>query len=347
MRLTAAILKQKAHFLITLGGIAALALAICAFLDPSTTACAVLFAWLYWLGVAVGAMILLAAHALTGGSWGETLGPILKPAARSIFIAALPFALIVLSSRSIYPWSSEAAQSYFDPLAFTIRGLAVLAIWSGFGLAAARHERLGTISASIALALYFPTITIAATDWSASLLPHWSSSAYGVLIGASQVTAALAFGALLRAGEPTDTAAPDIAGLLLAGVLGTTYLGFMQFLVIWSSGMPDKTAWYELRLSPFAISFIALAFLAGAVFPFLQLIRSDVRAHPARTGAVGLAVLLGLAFFWAWQIPPANPTHALLIYPLAYLAEGALWLGTAFGPLARAQLPWSGASHRV
>lgn len=347
MSLTAAMLERNANFLIAVGGIAALALAIGAFIDPPTMARAVLFAWLYWLGIAVGAMILLATHRLTGGRWGEAAGPVLRPAARAIFIAALPFAIVVLSSRLIYPWPSGAAQTYLNPLSFTVRGLAVLAIWSWFGYAAARHERLGTITASIALALYFPTITIAAIDWSASLLPRWSSSAYGVLIGAAQVTAALAFGALLISGESEGTASPDTGGLLIAGILGTTYLGFMQFLVIWSSGMPDKAAWYELRLSPHTVILIIIAFVFGVLIPFLLLIRSNVRSDPTRTGTAGLAVLIGLAFFWAWQIPPTNSAHAVLFYPLAYLAAGALWLGMAFGPLAKAQLQWSGLSHDV
>lgn len=355
MRITAAVLERNAYLLIAIGGIAALALAICALFDPSTTARAVLFAWLYWLGISVGGMVLLAAHSLTGGRWGEAIRPILQPATRALLIAALPFAIVILSSRLIYPWSAEGAspaggevaQTYFDPLAFTIRGVVILGIWSLFGLATARHERLSAIWASIALALYLPTITVAAMDWSASLLPHWSSSAYGVLIGASQVTAALAFAALLRSGEPADPSTGDVAGLLLAGVLGMTYLGFMQFLVIWSSGMPDKTVWYELRLRPDAIVLIVGAFLAGSVLPFFQLIRTKVRMNAAQTGMAGLMVLVGLAFFWAWQIIPTKPPHALFIYVLAFVATGAAWLGIAFGPLANAQAPWLGASRRV
>src|SRR5690606_37780579 len=113
--------------------------------------------------------------------------------------------------------------------------------------------------------------------------------AYGAFIGATQVTAALAFATVLRSGKEIDPATRDISGILLAAILGVVYLGFMQYLVVWSSGLPEKTIWYELRLQ--AVVLIILAFCIGAVFPFFLLIQERVRMDAAMMGIVGTAVL--------------------------------------------------------
>ena len=355
MTLSVHTLERNAPLLLMVGFIAGLALAICAALDPATSARAVLFSWLYWIGIAAGAMVLLAAHALSGGVWGDAARPILQTASRALFVTAFPFIVVVLTSGDIYPWATNAAGSsgnevtrfYLEPAAFAFRGAAILVIWSTFGIVLARSTHLGSAWASAALVIYMPTITIAAVDWSASLLPYWSSRTYGVLVGAAQVTSALAFTALLRSDAPADGATGDIAGLVLAAVLGTAYLGFMQLLVIWSSGLPERTAWYELRLKSDGIGLIVGAFLIGAVIPFFVLIMAKVRSNAALTGSAGLLVLSGLALFWAWQIIPDNPWPALLIYPLAFLAIGAIWLGIAFGPLAHSEArPDTGVSSR-
>jgi hypothetical protein len=310
-------------------------------LEPRTTARAVLFAWLYWIGLAAGAMVLLMAHVLTGGDWGIRARPVLRNAARALFILAGPFIVILLTLRLVYPWTvnsggppfSDVTRLYLNPLGFTIRGIAILAVWGAFGLAAGASRSLSPLRAGIGLGLYLLTVTVAAVDWLASLVPQWSSSAYGMLIGASQVTTAIAFAALMTSGEEGGHAVGDIAGLLLAAILGMTYLGFMQFLVVWSSGLPDKTVWYELRQQPHAVALIAAAFLIGVVTPFLMLLRTDVRTDAVRTGVAGFLVLIGLALFWAWHIIPGGAAQALWIYPLAFFAIGAVWLGIAFGPL--------------
>jgi hypothetical protein len=326
---------------------------LCAAIDARATARAVLFDWLYWIGIAAGAMVLLTTHALTGGRWGELAKPALQRASRTLFVIATGFIFVIIAHRLIYPWAlgsglqldSEVARYYLNPTAFTVRGIIILVLWTIFGLAAARSAPLRPVSAGCILAVYMLTVTVAAVDWSASLLPQWSSSAYGALVGVAQVTAALGFAALLRSGGPSGPGTRDIAGLLLAGVLGLSYLGYVQLLVVWSSGLPEKTAWYEIRQTADARLLIIAAFLFGAVLPFVQLLRSKVRADAEQTGFTALLVLVGLAFFWAWQIVPGGPMGTLWIYPIAFIAIGAGWLGIAFGPLAVPQEQAGAHSH--
>lgn len=353
IRLTVRTIERSANLLIVIGVIGIVAFAACALVDSRTAARALLFSWLYWLGIAIGAMVLLATHALTGGRWGEIARPVLQPAARALFVAALPFIIIVLSLQLIYPWAhepgavhdSDIARLYLNSAGFTVRGAVILALWSIFGIAVSRPVPLHPVWAGIIIAIYMPTVTIAAVDWSASLIPQWTSSAYGALVGVAQVTAALAFAAMLRSGEPSEPATRDLSQLILAGILGLAYLGFMQLLVIWSSGVPEKTAWYEIRQNADAVAVFMIAFIVGAVLPFFQLIRSKVRADAGQSGFAAFLVLLGLAFYWGWQVVPGGPVSAPWIYLLAFVAFGAVWLGIAFGPLAQPELEAGARGH--
>lgn len=330
-------LARNARALMLVGALACAGLLATFLVDPRTSARALLYAWLYWIGLAAGSMVLLLAHALTGGGWGQRARPALAPPSRALCFLAAPFIVVVLLARLIYPWAGpvspvgiEVARLYLNPYAFAARGVAIVALWAALGIAIGRGRRLTPLWAGIGLALYLLSVTVAAIDWSASLVPQWSSSAYGMLIGVSQVTAALAFAALAAAAEPSGPAAGDISALLLAAILGLVYLGFMQLLVIWSSALPDKTIWYEVRERSDAVALITAAFLIGAALPFALLLQTRLRGDAGTSGLAGLLVLIGLALFWAWQVEPGAPAGAWWAYPLALAGIGASWLGLAF-----------------
>lgn len=353
VRLTIPALERSTRPLILLGLVCCIGLALASAVDARTAARAVLYAWLYWIGLAAGSAVLLAIHALTGGRWGEHARPALRPAAHALVVLVLPFIVVATALRLIYPWAGgdvqltpDVASIYLNPYSFVVRGCIILAVWTALGLAVGRRERVTPLWAGIGLALYLLTMTIAAIDWSASLAPQWTSTSYGFLIGVSQGTTALAFAALLRSGDTSDSATADLGSMLLAAILGMTYLEFMQLLVIWSSGLPEKTIWYELRADP-NVLLIGLAFLVGVFIPFFLLIQTRLRADAAHAGFAGLLVLVGLALFWAWEIAPGGPRRAAWVYPLAFVAVGAAWLGIAFGPFAPQRRLHTGVASHV
>ena len=92
-----------------------------------------------------------------------------------------------------------------------------------------------------------------------------------------------------------DPAMGDVGGLLLATVLGITYIDFMAVLVIWYGDIPREEIWFvERDRLPWTL-LAAAAFVLTSLGPVLALLLSRVRNARRPLRAVGICVLLGVA----------------------------------------------------
>jgi len=319
-----------------LGLAAALVLGLGGIFDPAGALHGLLFAFLFCLAVPMGSCVLLLIHALTGGAWGEVLRPLLRRCAVLVPLFLLAFLPIALGARLIYPWAAastaarwpDVATLYLNVPGFALRGIVILALWSLIAIATWRG-RLAPLWAGLALAVYGVTVSIAAVDWSMSLAPHWTSSSYGALMAIGQIGEALAFAALARTGGRADAASADLAQLLLACLLGYVYLGFMQYLVIWSGNLPEKVAWYLPRLRHAWLAMIWGALVVGALAPFLILLRRSARCSNRETGIAGALVLAGFLLDRVWQTAPGFAGSDVWGFVVAPIALGGVLIGLA------------------
>ena len=90
-----------------------------------------LFAWLLFLGLALGGMANLMLHNLTGGPWGAAVRPTFVAAARLVPLAALLGIPVLLGMRHLYPIGESG---WFSAPFFVARSLGYLVLWSAFGL---------------------------------------------------------------------------------------------------------------------------------------------------------------------------------------------------------------------
>lgn len=291
---------------------------------------ALLVAWILWMGVATGSAVWLAIHGITSGRWGDNARRILVCLAAGVPWLAPLFAIIILGAGYLYPWASDTSAAawpgvstlYLNVPAFAVRGIAILASWSWIARVVSADAPASPRLSGFCLALYGLSVSIAAVDWTMSLAPRWTSTAFAALFALTQLTSALAVVALIRApGDPRETS--TLAQLLLACILGVTYLGFMQFLVIWSGNLPDKVVWFVDRSSWEPI--ILAAFSVGGLLPFVALLRARDRTNAARLRWMGAATLSGVALLDIWQIGPGSGAATWLL-PILPLTFGAAWL---------------------
>ena len=80
-----------------------------------------------------------------------------------------------------------------------------------------------------------------------SLEAPFTSSSFGASVAISSLVGALALTALARADACGDPAVGDLGGLLLATILGITYIDFMAVLVIWYGDLPHEEIWFVAR----------------------------------------------------------------------------------------------------
>ena len=322
--------RKHAFAMLLAAAIFTAALIVCAFLEPRQAAAGWLIGFLFWSQVPVGSLVLSMIWTLTGGRWGESLRPVLVPATASVpwlFIAIIP---VLIAIPLLYPWVAandavkpDVAADYLNLPFFIGRSLIALAVWSAFSILIERvGQRHAVLTAGLGLLLYGITISSVSIDWFLSLEPPFVSSSFGASVGIMQLIAAMAWAALLAPERPGDPASSDIGGLLLAFVLGITYVDFMAFLVIWYGDLPHQELWFVER-DRLPWSAVAAAwFILGSVAPISALFLSRVRRSRSALRVVATSVLAGSMLYIAYLIAPRFGAACLIPAAFALAAIG-------------------------
>ena len=324
---------MKKAWLIAGGG--ALLCLIGALFDPEQFFRSWWLAWIFWGGVALGGVPLTALHFLTGGRWGESTR---RPAEASMMTLPLIALLLVPAAfglRDIFPWARPGffaadaphkaayltvsgfllrAGVYFALVIILSRFLRLFSRAQGFRsteLDAGIRSGLGGISAVV----WVLCMNFASTDWVMSLEPQWFSTIFAVIFMAGQFLSALALcvAVATSTAEISPSTLRDLGNLLLAFVIFWTYVGFSQFLIIWSGNLPREISWYIHRRNggwPLVVGFLAVAQFAT---PFALLLSRSSKHHPRRLRAIALLVFgMGVVNVYWLMVPSWHPAGVRL-----------------------------------
>src|SRR5437667_10637263 len=69
---------------------------------------AYLFAWFFWLGIALGGLAFTMLHHLTGGDWGLAIRRECEAAALTLPLLAMLFIPIAFGTNHLFPWGDPA-----------------------------------------------------------------------------------------------------------------------------------------------------------------------------------------------------------------------------------------------
>ena len=284
-----------------------------------------LFAWLLFLGLALGGMANLMLHNLTGGTWGLAVRPAFLAMARLVPLAALLSLPILIAMHSLYPIGESG---WFAPAFFIARAVVYLVLWSVLSRLVMRTPSPGLSAAG--LIVYTFTMSLAAVDWIGSLVPQWYSTGFGLVVGVGQMLGAMALAIAylgLRTGAPREIF-HDLGNLLLMYVLTWAYLAFMQFLIVWVANLPREISWYVPRLQTgwFALGVLLVVFHFFA--PLVILLFRSAKRSPLFLGYFAAALLLMHVIDVYWLVAPSvRPAGFQIAWldPVALAVLGALW----------------------
>jgi hypothetical protein len=325
---------------------------------------AYLFAYVFWLGIALGCLGILMLHNLSGGSWGVVIRRSLESGMKTLPMMAVLFLPLIFGLHHLYEWARpedvahdpllQHKAAYLNRTFFLVRAVIYFALWIGAALMMARWSaesrenpdgraasRLRAVSGP-ALVLYVLTITFASMDWIMSLEPHWYSTIYGVHFFGGHGLAAFAFTIVITAMSlRTEVAAPvpepahwlDLGNLLLGFVMLWAYFAFSQWLIIWSGNLPEEAVWYTHRNSG-GWEWLARLLAAFHFFvPFLLLLsrRNKRRAVVLAIIAGGVLLMRLVDIFW-YTVPAFRPGELSLHWMdiAAPVALGGIWLAVFF-----------------
>ncbi len=283
-----------------------------------------LFAWLLFLGLALGGMANLMLHNLTGGPWGLAVRPTFIAAARLVPLAALLGIPVLIGMRHLFP---IAESGWFSAPFFVARSVVYLLVWSGFAL----FVRASVAGSAIGLIVYVFTMSLAATDWIASLVPQWYSTGFGLVVAIGQMLGAMALAVAnvgFRARASQRQMFNDLGNLLLMYVMTWAYLAFMQFLIMWVGNLPREIAWYVPRLQTgwVALGVILVVFHFFAPLAILLFRSAKRSALFLGTLAAGLLGVHVIDVYWL-VAPSVRPLgfHVSVLDILALAVAAALW----------------------
>ena len=322
-----------------------------------------LLGFVFWNGLAVGALAVLMLQYLTGGAWGIAIRRELEAATRTLPLTAVAFVPLLAGMHRLYAWTNADTVAHDEVLRnktlylntpfFLARAALAFAIWmllAYFLNAWSRQQderpaddrraidrKLQLVSGG-GRVLYALTTTFTSIDWVMSLEPHWYSTMYGVLYMVGQALGALALASvavvLLSNREPVagflgGRIRHDLGKMMFAFTMIWAYVNFSQYLIVWSGNIPEEISWYLARFRG-GWGWIGAAILIfHFVVPFLLLLSRHANRNPRLL--VGAATLLVAIRFvdTAWLILPAFSAGAFRIHWLDLalpLGLGGVWL---------------------
>lgn len=261
---------------------------------------------------AIGSVFALLIHALTGGRWLSAFADMFIATAATTPFLGLLFIPVLVFLPYFYPWvegvnppPDDVRGLYLNAPFFIVRSVVALSFWSVLGICLPRlRGRMKMVIAAVGLAAHALVIGLIGVDWILSLQPEFWSSSFGATLAFTQFAAALAWVAIVSPGERDSGARADIGGLLLATLLGLSYLNFIAFLVIWYGNLPDRVFWFVFRERwPWTLV-VDLAFVLGAVVPIFMLFLQRVRSGQLGLRFVSAVTLAGVASYYAYLITP-------------------------------------------
>jgi len=294
--------------------------------DPKRALGAYLVAFVYWLGIALGALILLGAFHAAKARWPVVLRRFLETIPQVIPLFAVLFIPIALGAKTLFVWADphgltgELAHAvhhkapYLNLPFFLVRAAVYFAVWIGVAHLlrswSVRQDGQGGHALTLkqrrlgagALPFLALTLSFASFDWMMSLDPRFFSTIFGVYWFAGSFMGAFAVLIVAAAATRADPNqfghhlnadhVHSLGKFLLAFTAFWAYIAFSQFMLIWIANVPEEVPWYMLRTSGgWGAVGIFLA-VGHFLVPFFLLLSRDLKRSAPRLAVVAGWLLL-------------------------------------------------------
>ncbi|HUK66481.1 MAG TPA: hypothetical protein VLV17_06600 [Anaeromyxobacteraceae bacterium] len=314
----------------------------------------------YFIGIAVGVLLINMAFQAARTKWYVVIRRVVESIPLALPLLFVLFIPVLIGAKSIFPWMEPNGldeelralalhrHAYLNLGFFLIRFVFYFAIWIAMGhllhrwsvqqdaggdaSLTLRQRRLGAGGIPfVAVAM-----TFAAFDWQMSLDLHLASTIFGLYYFAGSFLAAFAVVILaVNASRAEGLPAPlmnknhyhSLGKYLLTFVSFWGYIAFSQYLLIWIANLPEEVPWYLTRnRGTWAILAVALVVLHFLV-PFFALLSRPLKQNPRALGwvAVYLLFIHYIDVYWV-MMPALRQEHALsphLVDLTAFVGVGA------------------------
>jgi len=332
-----------------------------------------LVAFVYFLGIAHGCLVILMIYHLTGGAWGYLIRRILEAGIRTLPLMAVLFIPVGCGVGYLYLWADpeKAAtlpglrhkQIYLNVPFFWCRAVLFFALWIANAYLLSRWsqqqdqtedpERVRelaekmTLLSGPALIVFGITITFASVDWVMSLQPAFRSTMFGPLFVSGELLTGFACALIVLAWLLNRSPLADLVSVEALGDLGNllftflvlwAYMEFFQFMLIWIADLRYDIIWYLPRTQGVWLWVVGALLLFHFAIPFFLLLMRSIKRNPRALAMVaGLLLFMHLVYVY-FQILPAFPDTRIWVHWMDFVAPfgvGGVWLANFLWDLKR------------
>jgi hypothetical protein len=334
---------------------------------PRETLYAYLIAFVYWLGLSIGAMTLVLANNTAGAKWNVTVRRLGESLGATVPVFALLFLPLLLGAKHLWIWVNPTAAlgeetlrllihkaPYLNLPSFTIRALVYFIIWTTYAWRLrwfsvqqdasgdpALTQKMRSIS-PLGLLLFILAMTFAAFDWLMSLQPTWYSTIFGLYVYAGAFVASMALVCLivtgLRASQTpwgkllTVEQQHNLGKYLFAFICFWAYMAFSQYMLIWAGNLPEELQWIIGRSKGVWRPISQFILVGHFVIPFFLLLSRDLKRSTTGLAAVAVWVLAVHYVDLYWIVMPAADFNSIglsIAHLTSFAGVGGIAVATA------------------
>lgn len=297
--------------------------------EPQRAWQAYLINFVFWTGLAFGAVLFSVMLTLTNARWGRPLKRLAESFGAYLPVAFLLFWVLYFGKERIFPWIHEPipvkaawlnsgflfARDGVALFALTAVSLALIYLSVRRDLDAIagrtvseptqrkREGRIVTLSVIYGILFAF-LLSLLAFDLIMSLSPHWYSTLFGAYYWMGSFYTGLA-GILILSAIAVKTMGMeefigagqfhDLGKLLFGFCVVTGDFFYAQFLVQWYGNLPEETEFliHRIRMSPWQPIAWGVLIVCYA-FPFVVLLRRSIKMKPVIMMVLCTIILAGM-----------------------------------------------------
>lgn len=319
-------------------------------------------AFIYWVGIAVAALILLMIFHAAGARWMTVVRRLLEVIPLTSALLLVLFLPVALGMRHLFPWVDltgvtgealhvwEHRRPWLNVPFFLVRAAFYFGVWIAVSHLlhrwSSRQDQTGAPELTLkqrrlgagALPLVALAITFAAVDWQMSLDVSLASTIFGVYYFAGSFVAAVAtliLAVVAARGRGliqgvSENHLHSLGKFLLAFTAFWAYIALSQYLLIWIANIPEEAPWYLLRNATGWRGVGLFLVIFHFLVPFFLLLSRDLKRKPGRLALMAVWILVVHYVDVYWVVMPSLHPEA----PRPSLVDLTAWVGIGAAALA-------------
>ena len=318
--------------------------------------------FIFWTGLACGAMLFVAIMNMTGARWSRPIKRFAEAPGVFLPAACALFTGLYFGRGQLFPWIQNPVKGkelWLNAEFLFVRDGAGLGLLTVLSLVliyqsviadrkAAAQTAAGSLlqqvqqkpQAALSIAygiVYAIVLSLMAIDLIMSLDPHWVSTLFGAYYFIGSFYSALA-GLLVLCGISLSACGlqsfiqprqfHDLGKLLLGFCLVTGDFFYSQFLVIWYGNLPEEAHYVILRVRNAPWQALAWTVLSSCfALPFVVLLNRKIKMKPRAMVILGALILIGMWLERLLLIAPSLWKEAQIPLGMIELLISAGFLG--------------------